>query len=161
MFTGLLSARRAQVLATDLFEARLKMARHFGAKWVLRAHDEDLPEKVARLTRGVGFDAAVVCAPSNEAVWQAQELIRGAGKVLLFAHTLRGNKMELDLSKICVEEKDLIGSYSADITLQREVAGWVFSRRLDVRHLITHQFPLRLASQAIQKAAHRSEEHTS
>jgi len=41
-----------------------------------------------------------------------------------------------------VDEKDLIGSYSSDITLQNEVARLVFRRRLDVRKLVTHTFPL-------------------
>ena len=77
----------------------------------------------------------------------------GAGKVLLFAHTKRGAAAEVDLSKICVDEKDLIGSYSADFTLQAEVARWVFSRKLDVRRLITHTFALEQARQAIDLAA--------
>jgi hypothetical protein len=41
-----------------------------------------------------------------------------------------------------VDEKDLLGSYSSDFTLQREVARLVFSRQLDVRQLISHSFPL-------------------
>jgi len=41
-----------------------------------------------------------------------------------------------------VDEKDLLGSYSADFTLQGEVARLVFSRQLDVRRLITHRFTL-------------------
>jgi L-iditol 2-dehydrogenase len=153
MFTRLLSAQGMKVLATDLFDARLKMAHRFGAKWVLRSDDKTVPEEAMRLARGAGFDAAVLCAPSNEAVHQAQDLVRGAGKVLLFAHTLRGKTTELDLSKICVDEKDLIGSYSSDITLQPEAARWVFTRKLDVRQLITHQFPLPLTAQAVRKAA--------
>ncbi len=154
IFTRLLAAQGMKVLASDLFDARLKMARRFGARWVMRADDKSFSEHALRLTRGRGFDAAVVCAPSNAAVHQAQELIRGAGKVLLFAHTRRGDAAELDLSRICVDEKDMIGSYSSDFTLQDEVARWVFSRRLDVRPLITHQFPLDQTGDAVRLASH-------
>jgi L-iditol 2-dehydrogenase len=73
--------------------------------------------------------------------------------VLLFAHTRRGKKTDLDLSMLCVDEKDLIGSYSSDLTLQNEVARLVFSRKLDVRKLITHEFPLDRTAEAIQLAA--------
>jgi L-iditol 2-dehydrogenase len=52
-----------------------------------------------------------------------------------------------------VDEKDLIGSYSSDYTLQGEVARLVFSRRLDVRPLITHTFPLAQTAAAIALAA--------
>ena len=82
------------------------------------------------------------------------ELIRGAGKILLFAHTRRGLQTAVDLATVCVDEKDLLGSYSADFTLQKKVARLVFSRRLDVRKLITHEFPLEQTAAAIKLAAH-------
>jgi L-iditol 2-dehydrogenase len=87
-------------------------------------------------------------------VQEAQKLLRGGGQLLLFSHTRRGEKSPNDLATVCVDEKDLLGSYSADVTLQRESARLVFSRKLDVRRLITHQFPLEQTSDAIQLAAH-------
>ncbi len=59
----------------------------------------------------------------------------------------------LDLASICLDEKDLIGSYSSDFTLQDEVARLVFSRRFDVRQLITHRFPLEETAAAVALAA--------
>lgn len=154
LFTRLLALAGANVLASDLLETRLAMARRMGAKWTVRV-DESFVQRVRKLLGSKkSLDAAVICAPSDPAVCQAQELIAGAGKVLLFAHTRRGALTSLDLSAICVDEKDLIGSYSSDFTLQREAARLVFSRKLDVRQLITHQFPLTQTPDAIQLAAH-------
>jgi len=51
-----------------------------------------------------------------------------------------------------VDEKDLIGSYSSDFTLQAEVARLIFSRKLDVRKLVTHHFPLEQTAAAIALA---------
>jgi hypothetical protein len=59
------------------------------------------------------LDAAVIAVPSDAAA-------------LLFAHTRKGVQSQLDLSCICLEEKDLIGSYSSDFTLQKETARLVF-----------------------------------
>jgi L-iditol 2-dehydrogenase len=109
---------------------------------------------VARVTRGRGLDAAVIAVPSDAVVRQAQELIRGGGQVLLFSHTRRGAQTSLDLATVCVDEKDLMGSYSADVRLQAEVARRVFSRKLDARRLITHQFPLAQTGAAIELASH-------
>ena len=59
----------------------------------------------------------------------------------------------MEYADICVDEKDLIGSYSSDFTLQQEVARWVFSRRLDVRSLITHTLSLAQTEEAVALAA--------
>jgi L-iditol 2-dehydrogenase len=75
---------------------------------------------------------------------------------MLFAHTNKGAAAPVDLSSICLMEKDLIGSYSSDFTLQEEAAKLVFSRRLDIRPLITHTFPLSQTAAAIHLASHPS-----
>jgi len=72
---------------------------------------------------------------------------------LVFAHTRRGAQTPIDLATICVDEKDLLGSYSSDLLLQKEVARLVFSRRLDTRRLVTHQFPLEQTTAAVALAA--------
>ena len=153
MFTRLLQLRGAKVVATDLLESRLRVAKKFGARWTLRGDDAALREKIARLTRGRGLDAAVVAVPVDDVVRQSQGLLRGGGQLMLFAHTRRGTVTTLDLAAICVDEKDLLGSYAADMTLQAEVARLVFSRKLDVRALITHRFPLAETPAAIHLAA--------
>lgn len=154
MFTRLLALRGANVVATDLLDSRLEIARQFGAHKTIRGDAADLPGQIQRLTAGRGLDAAVIATPVNALVRQAQALIRGAGKVMLFAHTKRGDTMDIDLSTICVDEKDLLGSYSSDIRIQAEVARLVFSRRLDVRPLLTHRFPLEQTAAAVELAAH-------
>jgi L-iditol 2-dehydrogenase len=154
MFTRLLKLEGAHVIASDLLNSRLKLARHFGAKWLCNpAVNQNLSSLVDRVSCGRGLDAAVIAVPSDDVVRQAQTLLRGGGQLLLFSHTRRGEQTELDLATICVDEKDLIGSYSADVLLQPEVAKLVFSRRLDVRRLITHQFPLNQTAAAIELAS--------
>lgn len=153
MFTRLLALRGMSVVATDLFANRLTLAREMGARHALQGDAPDFLERVQRLTSRRGLDAAIVATPSDAVVRQAQEAIRGAGKVLLFAHTKRGIQTELDLARVCVDEKDLLGSYSADFTLQEQVARLVFRRQLDVRRLITNEFPLAQTAAAIALAA--------
>jgi L-iditol 2-dehydrogenase len=62
----------------------------------------------------------------------------------------------LDLASVCVDEKDLVGSYSADFRLQKEVERLVFTRQIDTSSLITHQFPLSETAAAVELAAHPS-----
>jgi L-iditol 2-dehydrogenase len=168
VFTRLLALHGMRVLASDLLPARLELARAFGAAAVFcpnspvpgpkaKARNESalqLSTLVHDLTHGRGLDAAVIAVPSDAVVREAQTLVRGGGQVLLFAHTRRGAEAALDLATVCVDEKDLIGSYSADFQLQAEVARLVFSRKLDVRRLITHQFPLAQTAAAVNLASH-------
>jgi len=163
-FTKILQLRGINVLATDLLESRLKLAKQFGARRACLASQLS--------TLNPQLDSAIIAVPSDDAVTQALHLVRGGGQILLFAHTKRAASLSLsarrtggegrgevgtfnmDLSSICLDEKDLIGSYSSDFTLQAEVARLVFSRRLDVRPLITHRFPLEKTSAAIEMAVH-------
>ena len=153
MFTRLLKLQGLRVVASGLMESRLKLATSWGAWRTLKADAVNFMEEVNRLTKGRGLDAAVLAVPSDAALVQVQTLVRGAGQVLLFAHTRRGVSTNVDLSTVCVDEKDLIGSYSSDFTLQKEVAGMVFGRKLDVRALVTHEFPLQDAAEAVSLAA--------
>ena len=185
MFTKLLKLRGVHVLATDLLESRLKLAKKFGAKWAVRAGVPDgaipLPENFfpkqsrdggASMNHSSPFDAAVIAVPSDAAVRQALQLVRGGGQIMLFAHTRRAGTgtangdghasssgfYPLDLASICVDEKDLMGSYAADFTIQKEVSRLIFSRQFDMRKLITHRFALERASDAVTLAAHPTED---
>jgi len=166
MFTRLLQLRGMNVLVTDLFDSRLRLAKKFGAKWTkLVQSPTSKAQRPARKTLDLGhwtldaaMNAAVLAVPSDAALKQAFEVIRGAGQILLFAHTKRGALTEVDLASVCVDEKDLLGSYSADFTIQREVARLVFSRQMDVRGLITHRFSLDETAKAVELAAHPTPE---
>ena len=152
MFTKILQLRGVKVMATDLMASRLQLAKKFGALGISLASAID-DSTIQRFTNNCRLDAAVVTVPSDDVVKQSFQLVRGGGQILLFAHTRRGERLEVDPATICVDEKDQLGSYSSDFTLQREVARLVFSRQLDVRSLITHHFPLAEISDAIQLAA--------
>lgn len=153
MFTALLSLQGCEVLGTDLLDARLKQARRWGARWTANAGDPKTPEALRRRSGARGLAAAVVCTPVDSAVLEALERVNGAGEIMLFAQTMRGKSTALDLSRICVDEKSLLGSYSSDISVQREVARVVFGRSLDVRGLISHAFPLEKTADAVALAA--------
>jgi L-iditol 2-dehydrogenase len=161
MFTKLLKLRGVNVLATDLLESRLELAKKFGAKWTLNLSKENGGASVLA-SRPESFDAAIIAVPSDDAVRQSIQLIRGGGQVLLFAHTKRaakpGDHFPLDLASVCLDEKDLIGSYSADFTIQREVARLIFSRQFDMRPLITHRFPLEKTAEAVALASRPTED---
>jgi L-iditol 2-dehydrogenase len=78
---------------------------------------------------------------------------RPGGRVLLFAQTVRG-EATIDPAAVCVDEKALLGSYSASVELQEESVRFVMNREMDLERLISHRFPLESGVEALNLAAH-------
>jgi L-iditol 2-dehydrogenase len=77
---------------------------------------------------------------------------RFGGRVMLFAQTARG-EVSIDPAAVCVDEKTLMGSYSASIELQDESVSLVFGGEIDFAGLISHRFSLSEAVEALSLAA--------
>ncbi len=60
----------------------------------------------------------------------------------------------IDPAAVCVDEKSLVGSYSASVDLQEESARFVLSGKMELERLISHRFPLSGSVEALQLAAH-------
>ena len=141
LFTQLLTAMRMKVIAIDLLYHQLKRDRDFGARLTASAN-------------GTKLSSAIECLSAQARTQQSDRHWNwcGGGQVLIFAHTRRGNEAHLDLSTVCVDEKDSLGSYSADYTLQNDAANLVFQGKLDVLTSLTHRFPLIKTADAIRLA---------
>jgi L-iditol 2-dehydrogenase len=148
----------ANVIGLDFMPTRLAVARELGAGHALNPGTEDVASVLGRLTEGRGADLVIVATADPKAVSTAQVFVRRGGRVLLFAQTVPGEVIPVDASRICVEEKQLIGSYSASVDLQEKAARLVFSRRVNVRRLITHRFGLDSLPQGIHLASHPTED---
>ena len=81
------------------------------------------------------------------------DIVRPGGRVLLFAQTQHGDA-GFDPAAVCVDEKALIGSYSASVDLQDQSVQFVMGGEIALEKLISHRFPLQQASQALHLAAH-------
>jgi L-iditol 2-dehydrogenase len=151
---GLLAKRAgAQVITSDLFPQRLTIAKVFGLRAEIDASGSDTVTAVRQLTEARGADAVILAVAGNSLIRTALDAARPGGRVMLFAQTVRGEAV-LDPAAICVEEKTLLGSYSASVELQEEVMRFVFSREVDLERLISHRFPLSEAVAALKLAAH-------
>jgi L-iditol 2-dehydrogenase len=148
-------ARRAgsTVIISDLYAERLKIAKSLGFETMIDASQADAVRAVRNLTGGRGADAVILAVSSNSLVRPAMEAARAGGRVLLFAQTQRG-EVVIDPAAICVDEKTLVGSYSASVDLQAESVRFVMNREMDLERLISHRFSLEEAPQALELAAH-------
>jgi L-iditol 2-dehydrogenase len=60
----------------------------------------------------------------------------------------------IDPAAICVDEKTLVGSYSASVDLQQESVRFVMNREMDLERLVSHRFPLSQSPRALELASH-------
>ena len=148
-------ARRsgARVITSDLYSQRLTISKSFGLGSNLDASRTDVLKTVREMTDGRGADAVILAVGGNGLIRPAMDATRPGGRVLLFAQTARG-EVTVDPAAICVDEKSLLGSYSASVELQEESVRFVMSREMDLERLISHRFPLTRALEALDMAAH-------
>lgn len=143
----------AKVLTSDLYKQRLKISQAFGLQHGIDASCSDVIQIVREHTEGRGADAAIVAVGGNALIRSAMDAVRPGGRVLLFAQTARG-EATIDPAAVCVDEKTLLGSYSASVELQDESVKFVMNREMDLEQLISHRFPLSRSVEALALAAH-------
>jgi L-iditol 2-dehydrogenase len=148
----------AEVYASDPMAGRRAASLKFGAKEVFDPTKQNLHQEMRARTSGRGADAVLVAVPSPALVPEALAIARPGGRVLLFAHNDPVTQLDFPASAVGVEEKEILGSYSASVDDQAESAALVFERRLPVRELISHRFPLERIAEALELAAHPAED---
>jgi L-iditol 2-dehydrogenase len=153
ILAALVQRAGATVVTSDLYPQRLKIAENYGLRHAVNASVSDPIERVRELTDGRGADAVILATAGNSLIKPAIDAARPGGRVMLFAQTQR-SEVAIDPAAVCVDEKTLLGSYSASVDLQQENVRLVFSGELDFARLITHRFPLRQAVEALQLASH-------
>jgi len=156
IFTLLVKRTGASVLATDTIEFRRRLAEGFGAA-AFDPRRADFEPAAKAATAGRGVDAVVVATNAGGLVEQALRISRPGAKVLLFAQTSTKERIELCGADICVGERVLLGSYSADIDLQDESARLVFSGELPLEQLISERVGLNGIERGIDIALHPDE----
>lgn len=145
----------ATVLTSDLYPERHAVAAKFGLHHPLDARG-DVVAAAKAATDGRGADVALLAVGGNSLIKVAMDAIRPGGRVVLFAQTQHG-EAPFDPAAVCMDEKTLMGSYSASVAIQDEVTRTVFDgyrSGFDLTNLISHRFSLEDAVAAIDLASH-------
>jgi L-iditol 2-dehydrogenase len=141
IFTMMLRLRGVAVLATDAIQYRRSLSTQFGAL-ALDPRDPSFESTVKTQTGGRGVDAVILATSVKGLVDQAIHISRPGAKILLFAQTSSTERIEISGADVCVGERTLFGSYSADVDLQAESARLVFSGELPLQQLVSDRVSL-------------------
>jgi L-iditol 2-dehydrogenase len=155
LLAALAAQTGAAVLTSDLYPERHAIAAQYGLNHPLDARG-DVIGACKAATNGRGADVALVAVGSDRLIETAMQAIRPGGRVMLFASTQHGTA-PFDPAAVCMDEKTLMGSYSASVAIQQDGIDLVFegyrSGKLDLTKLISHRFGLEDAAEAVRLAS--------
>jgi len=150
------------LIAIDLVDERLELAKQSGATHVINPAREDVVARVKAITRGAGAEAVFHCAQAASILQSVMECAADRGTVVLTGSP-PGNATIRLKEELLRKELVLTGTYEAG--LQQTHVYWPWNRArnrqaclrlmasggLDLRHLVTHVVPAQQAPEIYEK----------
>ncbi len=130
-----------RIIATDVSEYRMQMARQLGADAVIHA-SEDIPDRMRQVNDGKLADLVIVCAGAPAAFGQAMKSVDRGGTVLCFATTEPGVDLAVPINEFWRNEIKLMPSYGNSPLDAVTAIELIRSRRVPVEKMVTHRLPL-------------------
>jgi L-iditol 2-dehydrogenase len=90
----------AKIISLDLSDARLKMARAFGATHTINAAKEDGIKKILQLTGGRGVDIGIEAAGKIQTWENTINMVRKGGKAVIYAGAKPGTSINVSTERI-------------------------------------------------------------
>ena len=129
------------IIATDIDNYRLKMAKKLGADYIINAK-EDVPKKVRKFNDGKLADLVVLCTGTSSAVQQALHSIAPGGTILFFAPTAPEEDIPFPLFDLWNNGVKMVSTYAGSPRDIEEAIDLISSKKVEVTDMITHRLPL-------------------
>jgi len=129
----------ATIIAVDIMEYRLNLAKRTGADFILNDKEEDIVEKILKITNEEGVDVLLELSGVPSAIRKGFKVLRNAGRASLLG--IPALPMEFDLSNDIIFK----GVKVYGITGRRMFKTWyqvsqlLKSHRLDISPVVTHR----------------------
>ena len=141
------------VVATDLSDERLALARQYGAHHALPA-DSNVAKEFRKLNSGSGADVVIVCAAAEAACQQAFQAVGRSGVILLFAPAPADTVVQLSINDVFWRrDVTVTTSYAASPEDCEDALELIRSKRVRVDDMITHRFVLAETGKGFQLVA--------
>lgn len=148
----------ARIYTSDPMETRRRKSLDLGALESFDPTSGRLVADIKARTDGRGADAVLVAVAHPSVVEEALAAARPGGRVLLFAANDPVTRIEFPAAAVGIDEKEILGSYSAAVDIQDSAAALVLGKKLPVLEIVTHRFPLARIQEGLDLAARPTEE---
>ncbi len=127
----------ATVIAVDVEDSKLELARQLGATHTINSRDCDPLAAIREITGGVGVDYSVEAAGLSQTIELAFNAVRkGGGRCVFASHPKAGEKIQLDPHDL-ISGKRIEGSWGGATHPDRDFP-------LYAKHYLAGNFPLQL-----------------
>lgn len=140
-----------EIVAVDVLEDRLRMARECGATNVIHSKD-DVPGMIRKMTDGVGADVVFDAAGVEETVNGGVEIVRNGGRVVWIG--LGDTRINFDYKHAVCKEIDFQSSYMYT-TEMREGLEMLKVGKMDIERIITGKYPMSEGPRIFEELASR------
>jgi propanol-preferring alcohol dehydrogenase len=146
----------ARVIAMDLIEERLDLARRLGADLAINSGDHDAVAASRDATGGRGLDVAIDCSGSPIAQNHALDAVAKRGAVSFVGES---RKTEINPSDQIIRKLlTVVGGWYFPLGEWAEISRFVVEKELPVESLVTHRFDLSDAAEAFRAFDNRETE---
>lgn len=124
---SMLAARAAgarQIIAIDMLDDKLKLAKQLGATHTVNARDADAVEQVRQVSNG-GVEYAFEMASSVKALELAYKVTRRGGMTVTGSLPHPSHRFEIPASQLVAEERTLKGSYIGSCVPTRDIPRFI------------------------------------
>jgi threonine dehydrogenase-like Zn-dependent dehydrogenase len=143
------TAMGARVIAVDVSDERLALAKEFGADALINSKDSDPVAAVKELTRGEGAETTMDCTGIAEARLAAVRSAATWGRV---AFVGEGGATTFDISADLIRKQlTLVASWTFSAIGQWECARFIADRKIPLRRLLTDRYTLDQADEAYRR----------
>jgi len=155
---GLLNIKLAKaygakkIFATDIDPYRIKLAKKMGADVIISAK-ENVAEEVKKNNNGKLADFVILCAGVPSAIKQAIESVEPGGKILWFAMTAPGVKVEIPFFDLWNKQVKTYSTYAAAGKDLTEAIDLLKTKKVIVDDMITHKLPMDQTAKGFKLAA--------
>lgn len=141
------------VVLTGTRDNRLAIGKELGADHVVNVRNENAPEFVRRLTRGLGADYVMDTAGTQDSINEAVKMVNRGGKICLaaFPH----EPVSVDLPHIARNNVYVYGIRGEGKSATHRAMAFMASRRFDATKVHTHTFALDDLPTALRYARER------
>ncbi len=137
----------ARVIAVDLLEEKLAVARTVGAAETIHSPSVDsVPKAIRRLTGG-GVDIAFEAIGRPETFSQAFDSVRRGGRLVMVGYSPR--PAELNLARTMFFEMEILGSLGCRPVDYPRLIEMVRAGRIKIAPLISHRLPLTAVNEGL------------